>query len=117
MNVLKVAAQSKPTAVAGAVAGLIREDGRAELQAIGAGAVNQAIKAIAISRSYLSPQHMDVVCVPTFMEVEINHSQRTGLRLVVQRWDYDEVHNIAADPIVEAAAVHWVDADDQPTPD
>ena len=98
MNVLKVAAQSKPTAVAGAVAGLIREDGRAELQAIGAGAVNQAIKAIAISRSYLSPQHMDVICVPTFMEVEINHSQRTGLRLVVQRWDYDEVHNIASLP-------------------
>jgi len=96
VNVLKVAAQSKPTAVAGAVAGLIREDGRAELQAIGAGAVNQAIKAIAISRSYLSPQHMDIVCVPTFMEVEINHSQRTGMRLVVQRWDYDQVHDIAA---------------------
>jgi stage V sporulation protein S len=97
VNVLKVAAQSKPTAVAGAVAGLIRENGRAELQAIGAGAVNQAIKAVAISRSYLSPQHMDVICVPTFMEVEINHCQRTGLRLVVQRWDYDEVHNIASE--------------------
>jgi len=98
VNVLKVAAQSKPTAVAGAVAGLIREDGRAELQAIGAGAVNQAIKAIAISRSYLSSQHLDIICVPTFMEVEINHSQRTGLRLVVQRWDYDEVRSIAAEP-------------------
>ena len=98
VNVLKVAAQSKPTAVAGAVAGLIREGGRAELQAIGAGAVNQAIKAIAISRSYLSPQHLDVICVPTFMEVEINNCQRTGLRLVVQRWDYDEVHSIAAEP-------------------
>lgn len=98
MNVLKVAAQSKPTAVAGAVAGLIREDGRAELQAIGAGAVNQAIKAIAISRSYLSPQHLDIVCVPTFMEVEINQSQRTGMRLVVQRWDYDEVRSIASLP-------------------
>ena len=110
MNVLKVAAQSKPTAVAGAVAGLIREDGRAELQAIGAGAVNQAIKAIAISRSYLSPQHMDIVCVPTFMEVEINHNQRTGLRLVVQRWDYDEVHHIAELP--EGATVeHWEDAE------
>ena len=98
MNVLKVAAQSKPTAVAGAVAGLIREDGRAELQAIGAGAVNQAIKAIAISRSYLSPQHMDIVCVPTFMEVEIDHSPRTGMRLVVQRWDFDQVHSIAEAP-------------------
>ena len=60
--------------------------------------MNQAIKAIAISRSYLSPQRLDIVCVPTFMEVEINHSQRTGLRLVVQRWDYDEVRSIAALP-------------------
>jgi stage V sporulation protein S len=107
VNVLKVAAQSKPTAVAGAVAGLIREDGRAELQAIGAGAVNQAIKAIAISRSYLSPQHMDVICVPTFMEVEINHSQRTGLRLVVQRWDYDQVHDIAAESEVVVHSPDW----------
>ena len=108
MNVLKVAAQSKPTAVAGAVAGLIREDGRAELQAIGASAVNQAVKAIAISRSYLSPQHMDIICVPTFMEVEINQAQRTGLRFVVQRWDYDEVHNIAALPTASADGDrHW----------
>src|SRR5438094_822938 len=87
-----------PGRVAGAVAGIIREDGRAELQAIGAGAVNQAIKAIAISRSYLSPQHMDIVCVPTFMEVEIDHSPRTGMRLVVQRWDFDQVHSIAEAP-------------------
>lgn len=115
MNVLKVAAQSKPTAVAGAVAGLIREDGRAELQAIGAGAVNQAIKAIAISRSYLSSQHLDVICVPTFMEVEINHSQRTGLRLVVQRWDYDEVHTIAAEPDPADTAA-WVDRVQEPNP-
>ncbi|GEM_PF-1450390 len=114
MNVLKVAAQSKPTAVAGAVAGLIREQGRAELQAIGAGAVNQAIKAIAISRSYLSPQHMDVICVPTFMEVVINQSQRTGLRLVVQRWDYDEVHDIAEPPEQTHAAQHWDDESGEP---
>lgn len=107
MNVLKVAAQSKPTAVAGAVAGLIREEGHAELQAIGAGAVNQAVKAIAISRSYLSPQHLDIICVPTFMEVEINHSQRTGLRFVVQRWDADQVRDIACEP----EAKHWADID------
>ena len=109
MNVLKVAAQSKPTAVAGAVAGLIREDGRAELQAIGAGAVNQAVKAIAISRSYLSPQHLDIICVPAFMEVEINHSQRTGLRLIVQRWDYDEVHQIADEPAALPGHQRWPD--------
>jgi stage V sporulation protein S len=95
------------------VAGLIREEGRAELQAIGAGAVNQAIKAIAISRSYLSPQHMDVICVPTFMEVEIDHNQRTGLRLVVQRWDYDEVHSIAAEP--HGAERHMVPAVEEET--
>ena len=98
--------------MAGAVAGLIRENGRAELQAIGAGAVNQAIKAIAISRSYLSPQHMDVICVPTFMEVEINHSQRTGMRLVVQRWDYDEVHSIAAEPEEHHEAPNFADEDE-----
>ena len=113
MNVLKVAAQSKPTAVAGAVAGLIREEGHAELQAIGAGAVNQAVKAIAISRSYLSPQRLDIICIPTFMEVEINHSQRTGLRLVVERWDYDEVHKIACEPGSAAAAD---DSDDEDRP-
>jgi Stage V sporulation protein S (SpoVS) len=52
---------------------------------------------------------MDIVCVPTFMEVEINHSQRTGMRLVVQRWDYDEVHNIASEPESDAAPVYWED--------
>jgi len=52
---------------------------------------------------------MDVICVPTFMEVEINNSQRTGLRLVVQRWDYDEVHNIAAEP--EGAHSAWPEDD------
>ena len=115
VNVLKVAAQSKPTAVAGAVAGLIREEGHAELQAIGAGAVNQAIKAIAISRSYLSPQHLDVVCVPTFMEVEINASQRTGMRLVVERWDYDEVRRIACEQDAKPHAAP-PDADDPSLP-
>ena len=109
MEVLKVSAGSKPVAVAGAIAGVIRSQSKVEVQAIGAGAINQAIKAIAISRSYLSPQHMDVICVPTFMEVEINHSQRTGMRLVVQRWDYDEVHNIAAVPEEHHAVAVLVD--------
>ena len=118
MNVLKVAAQSKPTAVAGAVAGLIREEGHAELQAIGAGAVNQAIKAIAISRSYLSPQHLDIICIPTFMEVEINHAQRTGMRLVVERWDYEQVHKIACEPVsaVSSDDDDWDDEEGPPAP-
>ena len=108
VEVLKVSATSKPVAVAGAIAGVIRNHGRVEVQAIGAGAINQAVKAIAISRSYLSPQHMDIICVPTFMEVEINQAQRTGLRFVVQRWDYDEVHNIAALPTASADGDrHW----------
>ena len=96
-NVLKVAAQSKPTAVAGAIAGLLRTEGHAEIQAIGAGAVNQAIKAVAVCRSYLAPQRLDLVCIPAFTEVEIDAGQRTAVRLVIQRWDYDEVRRLTGD--------------------
>src|SRR5690606_37525345 len=69
MEVLKVSSKSNPNKVAGALAGVIREKGRAEIQAIGAGAVNQAIKAIAIARGYLAPSGFDLVCVPAFTDV------------------------------------------------
>ncbi|MDI3517788.1 MAG: stage sporulation protein [Thermotogota bacterium] len=84
MEVLKVASNSKPNAVAGALAGVIREHGKAELQAIGAGAVNQAVKAIAIARGYLAPSGVDLVCVPAFSDVEIDGETRTALRFIVQ---------------------------------
>ncbi len=79
-----MSAQSKPSAVAGAIAGVMREKGRAEVQAIGAGAVNQAVKAIAIARGYLAPSGLDVVCIPSFTDVMINNEERTALRLIVE---------------------------------
>ena len=84
MRVLKVSSQSKPSAVAGAIAGVIRDDGRAEVKAIGAGAINQAIKAVAISRGYLAPAGMDIVCVPAFVDVRVNNEERTAMKLIVE---------------------------------
>lgn len=84
MEIIKVAAKSRSTAVAGAIAGVIRESKHAEVQAIGAGAVNQAVKAVAIARSYLALEGYDIVCVPAFAEVEIDGQQRTAIRLLVE---------------------------------
>jgi stage V sporulation protein S len=84
MDVIKVSAKSRSTAVAGAIAGVIRGTGRAEVQAIGAGAVNQAIKAIAIARGYLALEGMDVICIPSFAEVDIEGQERTALKIVVE---------------------------------
>ncbi|AAD35284.1 MULTISPECIES: stage V sporulation protein S [Thermotoga] len=83
MEVLKVASNSNPNKVAGALAGVIREKGKAELQAIGAGAVNQAVKAIAIARGYLAPSGINLVCVPAFAEVQINGETRTAIKFIV----------------------------------
>jgi len=83
-KVLKVAAQSSPNAVAGALAGEIRGQGRAELQAIGVGAVNQAVKAIAIARGYVAPQGIDLICTPAFTDVEIDGQEKTAMRFLVE---------------------------------
>jgi stage V sporulation protein S len=84
MEVIKVSAESKTSAVAGAIAGVIREFKHAEVQAIGAGAVNQAVKACAIARTYLEGDGLNVVCIPAFVEVVIDGKERTALRLVVE---------------------------------
>ncbi len=84
MDILKVSAHSRSTAVAGAIAGVIREKGRAEIQAIGAGAVNQAAKAVAIARTYLALEGIDVICIPVFADVTIMDQERTALRFVVE---------------------------------
>jgi stage V sporulation protein S len=84
-SILKVSARSRPSAVAGAIAGVVREKGRAEVQSIGAGATNQAVKAIAIARSYLEEDGIDVVCIPSFVEVIIEREERTAIRLVVEQ--------------------------------
>jgi len=85
MEMLKVSAKSRSTAVAGAIAGVVRESGRAEVQAIGAGAVNQALKAVAIARGYLAEDGIDIVCVPSFVEVVIAEQERTAIRIVVEK--------------------------------
>ena len=82
-ELIKVSAQSRSTAVAGAVAGVMREQGYAEMQAIGASAINQAIKAVTIARGYLEQDNIDLVVVPSFTEVEIEGNERTALRLSV----------------------------------
>jgi stage V sporulation protein S len=83
-EILKVSAHSRPSAVAGAIAAVIRNHGRADVQAIGAGATNQAIKAIAIARDYLQPDNIDIVVVPAFIDVVIAEEERTAIRLVVE---------------------------------
>ncbi len=85
MDIVKVAATSRSTAVAGAIAGVMREQGHVDVQAIGAGAVNQAIKAVIIARGYLELDGIDVVCVPSFVEVMIDDQERTAVRLSVQK--------------------------------
>ncbi|MDR1193406.1 MAG: stage V sporulation protein S [Peptococcaceae bacterium] len=84
MEMLKVSAKSSPNAVAGALAGVIRESGCAEIQAIGAGALNQSIKAIAIARGFVAPCGMDLVCTPGFTDLEIDGEERTAIKLVVE---------------------------------
>jgi stage V sporulation protein S len=83
-DVIKVAATSRSTAVAGAIAGVMREHHFAEVQAIGAGAVNQAVKALAIARGYLDGDGIDIMCMPTFMEVDIDGQERTAVRFTVE---------------------------------
>ncbi|HYP61564.1 MAG TPA: stage V sporulation protein S [Thermomicrobiales bacterium] len=83
-DVLKVSSKSRPSAVAGAIAGVVRELGRAEVQAIGAGATNQAIKAVAIARDYLFETGIDAVCLPAFIDITIDNEDRTAIRLVIE---------------------------------
>lgn len=84
MDIIKVSGQSKSTAVAGAIAGVFRDNGRAEVQAIGAGAVNQAVKAITIARGYLALEGHNVIAVPLFAEVDIDGNERTALRFLIE---------------------------------
>jgi len=84
VEVLKVSSKSNPNAVAGALAGVLRQAGMVEVQVVGAGALNQAIKAIAIARGFVAPSNIDLVCVPTFADIEIDGESRTAIRLAVE---------------------------------
>ena len=92
MEILKVSSRSNPNSVAGAMAGVVRQWGTVEVQVVGAGALNQAVKAIAIARGYLAPSNVDLVCVPTFADIEIDGESRTAIRLSVE----DRTHKAAA---------------------
>ena len=82
---LKVSTHSRPSAVAGAIAGVIREQRSVEIQTIGAGATGQAVKAIAIAHTFLAAEGIEIVCVPAFIDVRIQNEERTALRLSVFR--------------------------------
>ncbi len=84
MDVLKVSAKSNPKSVAGALAAVLREKGTAEVQAVGAGAVNQAIKAIAIARGFVAPNGINLIAIPAFAEIVIDGEERTAIRFIVE---------------------------------
>lgn len=84
MDVLKVSAKSSPNSIAGALAGVIREKGTAEMQAIGAGALNQAVKAVAIARGFVAPSGLELICIPAFTDIIIDGEERTAIKLIVE---------------------------------
>jgi stage V sporulation protein S len=84
MDILKVSAKSNPNSVAGALAGVLREEGSAEIQTIGAGALNQAIKAIAIARGFVAPGGINLICIPAFTDILIDGEERTAIKLIIE---------------------------------
>ena len=101
VEVLKVSSRSNPNSVAGAMAGVVRQSGVVEVQVVGAGALNQAVKAIAIARGYVAPSGVDLVCIPTFADIEIDGESRTAIRLTVA----DRMHRSALPFAPQAAPV------------
>ena len=84
MEILKVSSKSNPNSVAGAIANVFREKGSAEIQAVGAGALNQAIKAIAVARGFVAPTGVNLVCIPAFQDIMIDNEERTAIKLIVE---------------------------------
>ena len=84
MEILKVSSKSNPNSVAGALANDFREKGNVEIQAVGAGALNQAIKAIAIARGFIAPSGKNLVCIPTFQDIIIEGEEKTAIRLIIE---------------------------------
>jgi stage V sporulation protein S len=96
MEQLKVSTKSNPNLVAGAMAGVVREHGSVEVQVVGAGALNQAMKAVAIARGFVLDSGIDLVCVPSFADIEIDGERRTAIRLAIE-------HRVPASTRVAAA--------------
>ena len=91
MEMIKVSANSRTSAVAGAIAGVVREHKRAEVQAIGAGAVNQAVKALVLAKNFLEQDGIEVVFIPEFVNVEIDDKVRTAIKFVVEPREKPEI--------------------------
>lgn len=84
METLKVSSKSNPSSVAGALANVFREKGNVEIQAVGAGALNQAIKAVAIARGFMAPSGKNLVCIPAFVDITIDGEERTAIKLIIE---------------------------------
>lgn len=84
METLKVSSKSNPNSVAGALANVFRSSGCVEIQAVGAGALNQAIKAVAIARGFLAPSGKNLVCIPAFTDISIEGEDRTAIKLIIE---------------------------------
>lgn len=84
MEILKVSSKSEPSKVAGAIAELLKENSKVEIQAIGAGATNQTVKAIAIARGYVAPLGINLICIPAFTDIKIENEDRTGMKFIVR---------------------------------
>lgn len=85
MNIIKVSSRSVPKSVAGAIAAAVREEGAAEVQSVGAGATNQAVKAIAIARVFLSESGIEAVCLPSFAQLNVSREEKTGIKFIVEK--------------------------------
>jgi stage V sporulation protein S len=85
METLKVSSKSKPTSIAGALANIIRKENSVEMNAVGAGALNQGIKGIAIARGFLAPSGVDLVCIPSFQDIKIENENKTAIKLIIKK--------------------------------
>ncbi len=101
MDFLKVSSKSSPASVAGAIAGLVKDGAPVNMQCVGAGAVNQAIKAIAIARGFLIPTGVDISCAPTFSDIQIGGESRTAIRIAVY------VHRLSGQAVSVPADEHF----------
>lgn len=84
MDILKISSKSNPNSVAGAIVGILKENTKVELDAVGAGAVNQAVKSIAIARGFMAPSGKNLICIPAFIDVEVEGESRTGMKIIVK---------------------------------
>lgn len=85
MEVLKVSTKSLPKSVAGAIAAIVRNDESVEINTIGAGAVNQAIKSIAIARGFVAPNGIELVTIPAFSQIEVDGEMKTSIKFIVEK--------------------------------